>query len=84
MHQILIIAVGLSFGGLIEAIQPYVDIFNDFYDFTADAFGVLIGFLLGVVVHNLKLKTVVWDGSQPTYDATKWHESRFSVCEGSF
>ena len=27
------------------------------------SFGGLIGFSLGVVVHNLKLKSAVWDGS---------------------
>ena len=59
----MIIAVGLSFGGLIETIQSYINRSSDFYDFTADAFGVWIGFSLGVVVRNLKLKTSVWDGS---------------------
>ena len=62
-HWILIIVVGLSFGGLIETIQSYINRSSDFYDFTADAFGVWIGFSLGVVVRNLKLKTSVWDGS---------------------
>ena len=62
-HWILIVASEFSFGGLIKIIQPYVNRVGDILDFIADAFGVLIGFSLGVVVHNLKLKTVVWDGS---------------------
>ena len=33
--------------------------FGDILDFIADAFGVLIGFLLGVVGHYLKLKSAV-------------------------
>ena len=33
------------------------------YDFTADAFGVLIRFALRVVLHNLKLRTAGFDGS---------------------
>ena len=52
----LIIAFGLSFGALIEIIQPYVNGFGDIADFSADAVGVLIGFLLGVIGYFLKLK----------------------------
>ena len=56
-HWLLIIAFGLSLGALIEIIQPYVNKYGDVADFTADAIGVLIGFLLGVVGYFLKLKT---------------------------
>ena len=52
----LIIAFGLSFGALIEIIQPYVNRFGDVADFTADAVGVLIGFSFGVVGYFSKLK----------------------------
>ena len=52
----LIIAFGLSFGALIEIIQPYVNRFGDVADFTADAVGVLIGFSFGVIGYFLKLK----------------------------
>ena len=52
----LIIAFGLSFGALIEIIQPYVNRFGDVADFTADAVGVLIGFSFGVVGYFSKPK----------------------------
>ena len=48
-YWLLIIAFGLSFGALIEIIQPYVHIFDDVADFTADTVGVLIGFSFGVI-----------------------------------
>ena len=53
---LLVIVFGLSFGASIEIIQPYVNRFGDIADFTADAFGVLIGFLFGVIAYFLKLK----------------------------
>ena len=53
---LLIIAFGLSFGALIEIIQPYVNRFGDVADFIADAVGVLIGFSFGVIGYFLKLK----------------------------
>jgi len=53
---LLIIAFGLSFGALIEIIQPYMNRFGDTADFTADAIGVLIGFSFGVIGYFLKLK----------------------------
>ena len=62
-YWILIIIIGFSFGALIKIIQPYVNMVSNFYDFTADAFGVLIRFSLGLVVHNLKLKAAVLDDS---------------------
>ena len=54
---LLIIAFGLSFGALIEIIQPYVNRFGDVADFIADAVGVLIGFSFGVIGYFLKLKS---------------------------
>ena len=62
-YWILIIIIGFSFGALIKIIQPYVFRAGVFYDFTTNAFGVLIGFSLGLVVHNLKLKAAVLDDS---------------------
>ena len=53
---LLVIVFGLLFGASIEIIQPYVNRFGDIADFTADAFGVLIGFLFGVIGNFLKLK----------------------------
>ena len=53
---LLIIAFGLSFGALIEIIQPYVNRLGDVADFTADAVGVLIGFSFGVGGYFLKPK----------------------------
>ena len=53
---LLIIVFGLAFGASIEIIQPYVNRFGDIADFTADAFGVLIGFLFGVIGNFVKLK----------------------------
>ena len=53
---LLIIVFGLSFGASIEIIQPFVNRFGDVADFTADAVGVLIGFLFGVIGYFLKLK----------------------------
>ena len=54
---LLIIAFALSFGALIEIIQPFVNRLGDIADFTADAVGVLIGFSCGVGGYFLKLKT---------------------------
>ena len=51
-----VIVFGLAFGASIEIIQPYVNRFGDIADFTADAFGVLIGFLFGVIGYFLRLK----------------------------
>ena len=56
-YWLSIIVFGLLFGGLIEIIQPYVNRYGDVADFTADAVGVLIGFLFGVGGYFLKLKT---------------------------
>ena len=47
---------GLLFGALIEIIQRYMNRLGDVADFTADAVGVLIGFLFGVGGYFLKLK----------------------------
>ena len=44
----LIIAFGLSFGALIEIIQPYVNRFGDTADLTTDVVGMLIRFSFGV------------------------------------
>ena len=51
-----IIIFGLLFGASIEIIQPYLNRFGDIGDFTADAVGVLIGFLLGALGYLLKIK----------------------------
>ena len=51
---LLIIVFGLSFGASIEVIQPYVNRLGDIADFTADAVGVLAGFLLGVIGYFFK------------------------------
>ena len=56
-YWLSIIVFGLLFGALIEIIQPYVNRYGDVADFTADAVGVLIGFLFGVGGYFLKLKT---------------------------
>ncbi len=56
---LLIIVFGLAFGASIEIIQPYVNRFGDIADFTADAFGVLIGFMFGVIGYFLKLKKII-------------------------
>ena len=56
---LLIISFGLAFGASIEIIQPYVNRFGDIADFTADAFGVLIGFMFGVIGYFLKLKKII-------------------------
>ena len=53
---LLIIVFGLSLGASIEILQPYVNRFGDIADLTADAIGVLIGFLFGVIGYFLKLK----------------------------
>ena len=55
-YWLSIIVFGLLFGALIEISQPYVNRYGDVADFTADAIGVLIGFLFGVVGYFLKLK----------------------------
>ena len=55
-YWLLIIAFGLSFGALIEIIQPYVNRFGDIADFTTDAIGVLIRFSLAVIGYFFKLK----------------------------
>jgi len=55
-YWLSIIVFGLLFGALIEISQPYVNRYGDVADFTADAIGVLIGFLFGVVSYFLKLK----------------------------
>ena len=47
---------GISFGALIEIIQPYVNRFGDIADFTTDVIGVLVGFLFGVIGYFVKLK----------------------------
>ena len=58
-YWLSIIVFGLSFGALIEIIQPYVNRYGDVADFTADAVGVLIGFSFGVVGYYLKLKMII-------------------------
>ena len=50
---------GLSFGALIEIIQPYVNRFGDTADFKADVVGIVCGFLFGVIGYFLKLKITV-------------------------
>ena len=55
-YWFLIIAFGLSFGAVIETIQHYVNRVGNIGDFIADALGVSVGFLFGVIVYFLNTK----------------------------
>lgn len=48
----------LLFGGAIEVIQPFVGRSGKFADFTADAFGALIGVGVGLTLRTITIATV--------------------------
>jgi hypothetical protein len=53
-YWIPIIIFGFALGGLIEVVQPFVNRFGDIQDFQADIVGMLMGFLIGLMVRQLK------------------------------
>lgn len=48
-----VLPLALVYGGTIEIIQPFVGRSGEIADLYADAFGMLIGAVLGVILHRL-------------------------------